>query len=303
MRISPITIKTKTITKKPKKKNIIQTPPSRPSKTFKGIQFPYLFNIHRPSLEKGQMLTKKGEIYNRHFTRICREDISWSEFGEYLKQKYPNPNNVNFVIYGCSTGEEAYTFALLLNKIYDGANFKIKASDISKDIIENNIQQQKQGIYLSSADLEYMYKSMELKDYCDFDCAFSENIKIKKSITDKIEFSHANILTDIDTISTKKPTVLLCRNMWPYINQKEYNNFASKLYEKLHPDSIVVLGEYDYEGDRDFNGSSSFPFVLLQNGFKHVLYSKFQSEGDMSVILQKQLNQISPYAISSPVKS
>lgn len=285
MRISPITIIP--ITKKHNNENNVQTQPSRQNEDIKIIRFPYFFNLHRPPLEKGQILTKTGKIHNRHSTRICREDISWSEFGEYLKQKYPNPNDANFVIYGCSTGEEAYTLALLLNKIYDGADYKIKACDISEDIIEDNMQNQKIGIYLNPADIEYMYKSMELKDYYDFDSEFSGNIKIRKSITDKIEFSHANILTDTNTISNEKPTVLLCRNMWPYINPKEYNKFASKLYSKLHPDSIVILGEYDYEGDRDFQGSSSFPFVLLQNGFKPVLYSKFQTEGDMSVIFKK----------------
>ena len=60
----------------------------------------------------------------------------------------------------------------------------------------------------------------------------------------------------------------MCRNMWPYINPSEYEAFASRLYEKLAPNSIVVLGYFDFQGDSWIKDSNLFPKILGQAGFK-----------------------------------
>ena len=50
------------------------------------------------------------------------------------------------------------------------------------------------------------------------------------------------------------------RNMWPYIDEREYNKFAKKLYDSLSSGSVVVIGWFD-------KFSSRFDKTLLSAGF------------------------------------
>ena len=56
-------------------------------------------------------------------------------------------------------------------------------------------------------------------------------------------------LVYIKNIDNKNPSLVMCRNMWPYINSSEYDGYAEALYEKLAPGSVVVIGFFDYTAD------------------------------------------------------
>ena len=250
-----------------------------------GNNYPRPFWIDKP-IQKGQMVNQNGEIINRHTTDFCRDDIDWAEYGEYLKEKYLSADDADFLIYGCSTGEEPYSLAILLNDVY-GSIPNIKAFDISDEIIQNNIRQQKKGIFIKAPIFDYMYSQMRLKDSSAFKDGDYQGVKLAQNILDSVSFKQANILTNLDSIGDSKPAVIMCRNMWPYIKPSEYQDFAKKLYNKLAPNSIVVLGMYDYEGNRDVINSDTFPETLLQEGFKNATYGKFEQNGLGSLVFEK----------------
>ena len=59
--------------------------------------------------------------------------------------------------------------------------------------------------------------------------------------------------------------------MWPYVNPDEYEDFAKKLYKRLAPGSIVVLGDIDcFSGGGVYPRSDTFPDKLIESGFKPV---------------------------------
>lgn len=95
------------------------------------------------SLEEGQFFDDDGFVFNRNITQYCRNDINWREFGKYLKERFPDISNVDIYDFGCSTGEEPYTLALLLQKVYGNSDFKIQASDIDEFNIKHNLRTQK----------------------------------------------------------------------------------------------------------------------------------------------------------------
>ena len=239
-----------------------------------------------PLLEEGQMSTEKGEIINRHTTGFFRADMDWAEFGKYLKEKYPSIDDVDFITYACSTGEEPYSLALLLNKLY-GKNTEIKAFDLSDDVINDNIKKQQEGIFVNMPTIRYICEDMNTSDIDAFEDGDYKGAKIKRNITDSVSFDKANILTSLDNIDSEKPTVLMARNMWPYVNPEKYHQFAKELYEKLAPNSIFILGLYDYEGNPDVANSYTFPDVLLEEGFKRIQYSKYQPNGIGSLVFEK----------------
>ena len=62
----------------------------------------------------------------------------------------------------------------------------------------------------------------------------------------------------------------MCRNMWPYIDSSKYDETAKKLYDKLAKGSVVVLGRYDWDGEKTIPHSNEFPKALLKNKFKPI---------------------------------
>lgn len=94
--------------------------------------------------------------------------------------------------------------------------------------------------------------------------------QIRPDITQKVEFKKANILNEIDKIDGKKPSLILCRNMWPYIDSFKHDDFAKKLYDKLAPGSTVIIGNYDCMGEKSYPDSNKFPQSLRKAGFKPI---------------------------------
>ena len=230
----------------------------------------------KPQLLEGQVL-RNGEVFNRHSSFYFRDDLKWKKFGEYLADKYKSTPKVNTYIWGCAKGEEAYTTAMLLKRFFGNDNKKflpIKAMDIEEKLINKNKYFQKDGFYVSDVELFKMKEvlgalpySEEFYRYClPIGCL---GYRFRDDIINSVEFSQSNILTDLDKIDSNTPAIVMCRNMWPYIDGKKYDGYLKKLYSKLAPNSVVVIGSYDVDGD-DVPFSRDFPKAITKNGFKPV---------------------------------
>lgn len=229
-------------------------------------------------LLEGQILESDGQIFNRHSTNFFRHDIDWTDLGNYLKENFKNDKKVNTYVWACSTGEEAYSIALLLKSFFgeDAKKFiPVRAMDIDSKIINRNRKQQKEGIYIDEYVLSRILLKFKLK-YKQYVNTYikeksSGNLLIAPDITKMVSFKFSNILTDVNKIDSKNPSLIMCRNMWPYVDSKKYDEFAKKLYKKLAPNSLVIIGGYDWEGDSHFKNSNTFGNVLEKNGFKPVM--------------------------------
>lgn len=234
--------------------------------------------------QSGQLegqVTHAGSLFNRHGTLYFRPDLNWAKFGKYLKDKFKDTPKVQTFIWGCSGGQEAYSLATLL-KHHFGDDFKkflpIEAMDINPKIIEDNKKYQQSGFSVNNLILENMRRGLDIPSL-NFDnnkaekffqsASFSQYV-FKNDILDSINFSQSNILSDLDKINSDTPSLVMCRNMWPYINYEKYDDYAKKLYDKLAPHSVVVIGGYDLSGEKCIKNSYTFPQTLVKNGFKPI---------------------------------
>ena len=220
------------------------------------------------------MLDKDKRLFNRSQTSFFRDDIIWQEFGDFLKEHFQTLDDVDIHCFACSTGQEPYSLALLLKKYFDDSDFTIKASDIVADRIKGNILMQKSGILIDGFTFQKIHDVLGLDSKQDakyFLPANSKSVQIDPKIVNCVEFSQKNILKSVEDFNSDKKTIIMCRNMWPYVDSDKYEEFAKKLYDKLAPGSIVVLGSYDYCGEkRTFENSDKFPKILFQCGFKPI---------------------------------
>jgi len=236
---------------------------------------------YKNAMLDGQV-SHSGMLFNRHGTLFFRPDLNWAEFGEYLENKFSNCDKVQTLIWGCSGGEEAYSLAILLKHCFGEDSkkfFPIQAMDINSKLIEKNKIQQQTGFSINGGMvIDPMARALK-KPSLKFDNTETEKYfrpvslseyRIKDDVLDSVNFSFSNILTDLQKIDSDTPALVMCRNMWPYINSEKYNQFAKNLYERLPKGSVVVIGGYDWEGEKCIKDSDKFPAALQKNGFKQV---------------------------------
>ena len=247
---------------------------------------PDKFSNELKKAEKGQIVY--GDIvFNRSTTEFCRPDVDWIDLGSYIKEKYGSLDDVNLYCFASSTGEEAYSFALTLKHALGDIPIKINASDIVESRVDYAKEQQKTGISLNIRQFNLLcsrlgMKNDEFKKY--FSIIDDKNIAISPEIVNSVEFSKKNILDSIDDFSFEKPSFIMARNMWPYVNPEFYQDFANELYEKLPTGSAIMLGKYDCDGEYGHNNADCFPSTLVVAGFTPVK----RGIGSMCDLLNKE---------------
>lgn len=121
---------------------------------------------------------------------------------------------------GCSTGEEPYSIAILINKIAPDKKVRIIATDINPDALKKADQ----GMY---RDWSFRDTLPWVKKY------FTEKehfYAIKPEIKKMVEFSRLNLVKD----TYPSPVdIIFCRNVLMYFSHKMGSNIVSRFYNSL----------------------------------------------------------------------
>jgi two-component system, chemotaxis family, CheB/CheR fusion protein len=168
--------------------------------------------------------------------KVLKEKV----FPELLKNKNINaPIRVWTV--GCSTGEEAYSMAILfsevMNKINQQFNIQIFASDIDAQAIDHA----RSGIYPDSIAADVSQE--RLKQYF---LKEGNSFKIKRQIRDVVVFAVQNVIKDppfskIDLVS--------CRNLLIYMDSELQKKVLPLCHYALNQDGILFLGTSESIGE------------------------------------------------------
>ncbi|BCN30560.1 CheR family methyltransferase [Anaeromicropila herbilytica] len=148
----------------------------------------------------------------------------------------------------CSTGEEAYTLAMITDE-YFGLNkkdwdAKILATDISSQVLEVA----RQGIY-NSEKLSSLPKSWQLNYFNVYD---DENYRIDDRLKEEVIFRRFNLFTERYPFR-KKFHVIFCRNAMIYFDSVEKQKLIDKFYQSLHTGGYLFIGHsesFDRSNDR-----------------------------------------------------
>ncbi|EAT58468.1 chemotaxis protein CheB [Chlorobium ferrooxidans] len=143
---------------------------------------------------------------------------------------------------GCSTGEEAYTLAILFREVIDAikpaGNFKLQifATDLDKDAIDKA----RAGVYPSNivADLT----AEHIKRYFDKD---DSGYKIKREIRETIVFAPHNVIMDPPFT---KLDIVICRNLLIYMEQELQKKLLPLFHYSLNNGGILFLGSAETIG-------------------------------------------------------
>jgi chemotaxis protein methyltransferase CheR len=139
---------------------------------------------------------------------------------------------------GCSTGEEIYSMAILLQEEGLYRKSLIYATDISHDVL----RKAKEGIFPLAAMQEYTLNYMKAggtREFSDYYTAHYDNVIFYPSLKTNVVFAEHNLATDG---SFNEFHVVLCRNVMIYFNKALQERVHNLIYESLSTFGIFGLG-------------------------------------------------------------
>ncbi len=146
---------------------------------------------------------------------------------------------------GCSTGEEVYTMAIVLEEKGLLSRTRAKATDLSKTALNKAIK----GDYPLAILQQYLkpflkyFPYRKLEDFFDF---HEKHATIKSQYKSHVDFQIHNLVHDR---IYEKYDIIFCRNVMIYFDEKLKIQVLNLLYESLNPGGHLVIGYYDIMPD------------------------------------------------------
>lgn len=247
---------------------------------YNNINFGTCVRVYSPKDVKNFKSFGKNII--RTSTNIFREDLDWLALSDYITRHFLQKSKVQIHNFACSDGSEPYSLAItFLKKIPEqGLNkyFPIIASDVDNEIIKTA---QSGRINLECFELDFYDKSkLVTRDFFKKEAKalkinndtliYTRSYEPIKELKNAVRFHRSDILTELKTIEDKGNTVILCRNVFPYLNSEYTENVINTLNKKLDSGSLFVTGNYDEVVDisqkileKDFfNPISDSPYIF-----------------------------------------
>jgi chemotaxis protein methyltransferase CheR len=153
---------------------------------------------------------------------------------DILPQLINKKSNIKIWSAACSTGEEPYTLAMVLNEYMLWSNNRINATIIATDIDKDAVDKAKEG--------KYTYKSIEKlpAEYLDkYFLPTGEYYKVKDGLKGQIKFEYLDLLGDQ---YPKNCDIIICRNVIIYFTEKAKRYVYLKLSQALNPGGILFVG-------------------------------------------------------------
>ncbi len=216
-----------------------------------------------------------------NFFRLDLQDVclGWKSFRKAISRAFQDSPKVNVYNFASSDGSETYSLIISLIEELgeEGAKkfFPIKAYDIDSEIIK---QAKSDKIQCLKDDYEKILKNTDgrIDRYFDINNIDRKErgscrLRLKSAIKDCAQFEEANIADKIDEINPSN-SLVLCRNFWFNLNEKDVKNIFERLCARLDTGSVIVLGELD------ICGCNVISEILEQYGFEKIYKCTYQKK-------------------------
>ena len=188
------------------------------------------------------------DLVSTNHTHFFREGVHFeilkSELLERLLNHSPSARNgLRCWSAACSSGEEAFSLAIVLNEFaeaqHPGLRWQIEATDISN----RALYKAKQAVYeierLGLPDPSYLRKYFQkgsgpYEGFC----------KVKNDLQKRVHFRRMNLFGDRYVIPTPQH-VVFCRNVLIYFEVDSQTQLIQRLHDTLEPGGYLIVGHSD----------------------------------------------------------
>ena len=199
---------------------------------FRKLETLFEFMDQYPEIR--EKITMEIVVHETHFFRNVHQFIELKDYIlPYLIRKY---KKIKILSLGCSTGEEPYSIAMIVDYYFKG--FKKDISIDAVDLSTKAIETAKTGIYRKYSFKDYK-EFEELKEqYFKID---NGHYKISNDIKSMVKFTKENVF-DFLKYTRETYNLIFCRNLIIYFNEETMKRFLDLVLEKLDKNGFYVAG-------------------------------------------------------------
>lgn len=212
-----------------------------------------------PSLAELKVKVLKDEEYFNHFleeitvnvTEMFRDPLFYKELREKVLPQLSTYPSIRIWHAGCSTGEEVYSMAIMLEEEGLLDRSLIYATDINQRVLEkaksakfsiDNMRQYTQNYILSGGKKEFSY----------YYTAEYGKVLFKEDLKNRMVFSTHNLVADQ---SFNEFNLIVCRNVLIYFNQDLQNKVIGLFNESLPKLAYIALGSKETLAFSDYENN------------------------------------------------
>ncbi|MFB6466417.1 CheR family methyltransferase [Cytobacillus sp. Hz8] len=139
---------------------------------------------------------------------------------------------------GCSTGEEPYTLAMILDEYFGWQKYSWDTKVLATDLSQKVLSAATKGIYPNEAlaSLSIKWKQTYFKNNGDGTSEVATKIK------NEVIYRRFNLM-ESNFPFKKKFHVIFCRNVMIYFDQKTKTDLVNKFYNFMEPGGYLFIGQ------------------------------------------------------------
>lgn len=177
-------------------------------------------------------------------TSFFRDEDAFKSLGDQvLAALIKEKRSIRIWSIACSTGEEAYSIAILLCEYMEQMNRSLDVKIFATDTDADSVAAAQKGVYsdgsLSALREDIVGKYFDKKEY-----GYVINDKVRKMIV----FAKHNIFKDAPF---SKLDLIVCRNMFIYVKPEVQQRAFKNFYHLLNEDGYLFLGSSESLGEMD----------------------------------------------------
>jgi len=177
----------------------------------------------------------------RFFRDAAAFDALRDKFLHKLLEGKPNNYTVRVWVSGCSSGEEAYSLAIILQECMERIKRQFSVQIFGTDIDENAINFARAGLYPESISADVSPERLKRHFTKEDDGQYRINRGIRKMLV----FALQNVIKDPPFT---KMDILSCRNLLIYMCPELQKKLLPIFHYSLKPDGILFLGSSETIG-------------------------------------------------------
>ncbi len=179
-----------------------------------------------------------------------------------LIERCKDKQEIRVWVCGCSTGEEAYSLAILFKEALERNKEYIKVMIFASDIDKDAIEIARSGTYFESA-----LAGVSQNRLSRFFVRKENRFQLKKEIREMVVFAHHNVIKDPPF---SKMDMISCRNVMIYMNSELQKKIIPIFIYSLNNDGILLLGTSESNGE--------YAKYLITVDSKNKIYRKKQND-------------------------
>lgn len=193
-------------------------------------------------------------------TRFFRDEAAFAMIKESILPKLIESGKKQLRIWSvaCSTGEEVYSLAMLINEYLEEKRISAEVKIFATDIDKRSLELAGQGYYPES-----IVSDIEPRLLSKYFIRRDSGYQVGQSIRQMAIFATQNVLKDPPF---SKLDMIICRNLFIYLKSESQTKVLNTFYMALKP------GGYLFMGSSETLGMHTEAFNTLSN--KHKIYSK-----------------------------